>query len=326
MPGNIYMKRLFSIPALLLLTGCLAPLPGIPEPPAGSYRVSTSTTYNKTNRGFLLHVPPDYHSNAPLPLVVVVHGAFSTGRQTETETGFSTLADSERFLVAYPEGIGIFGLFQHWNAGHCCGKAADEQIDDVGFIAEVITTVRRKLAVDPARIYMAGMSNGGMLTYRFAAERTGDLAAAAVVSGAIGSTVENEARSWRMQQPGKALPIIVFHGLDDDNVPANGGISPRKKGNRSYLPVADAIDFWRKADGCEATPSTTISNTFPVSHLTWDNCRDGSSIEYFLLSGWGHQWPAPFFTDRLDAEHPLRGFDATRLIWTFFSKFRRSGP
>jgi polyhydroxybutyrate depolymerase len=326
MPGSISIKLLFSIPALLLLTGCLATLPGIPEPPAGTYRVSTSTTYNKTSRTFLLHVPPGYHSETPLPLVVVVHGAFSTGRQTETETGFSTLADSERFLVAYPEGIGIFGLFQHWNAGHCCGKAADEQIDDVGFIAEVITTVRRKLAVDPTRIYMAGMSNGGMLTYRFAAERTGDLAAAAVVSGAIGSTVENEARSWRMQQPGKALPIIVFHGLDDDNVPANGGISPRKKGNRSYLPVADAIDFWRKADGCEATPSTTISNTFPVSHLTWDNCRDGSSIEYFLLSGWGHQWPAPFFTDRLDAEHPLRGFDATRLIWTFFSKFRRSGP
>jgi len=326
MPGSISMKLLFSIPVLILLTGCLAPLPGILEPPSGTYRVSTSMTYNKTNRLFLLHVPPDYHSNTPLPLVVVVHGAFSTGRQTESETGFSTLADSERFLVAYPEGIGIFGLFQHWNAGHCCGKAADEQIDDVAFIAEVINTVRRKLSVDPTRIYMAGMSNGGMLTYRFAAERTGDLAAAAVVSGAIGSTVGNEVQAWSIQQPARALPIIIFHGLDDDNVPAKGGISPRKKGNRTYLPVADAIDFWRKADGCKETPSATISNNFPVNHLTWDNCRDGSSIEYYLLSGWGHQWPAPFFTDRLDADHPLRGFDATRLIWTFFSKFRRSWP
>jgi polyhydroxybutyrate depolymerase len=326
MPGHISIKLLFFMPVLLLLNGCQASLPAIPEPPAGTYRVSTDTTYNMSNRTFLVHVPPEYHPKTPLPLVVVVHGAFSTGSQTEIETGFSTLADSEHFLVAYPEGIGIFGLFQHWNAGHCCGKAADDQVDDVGFIAEVIRTVRRKLAVDPNRIYLAGMSNGGMLTYRFAAERTGDLAAAAVVSGAIGSSVENEARSWQIQQPGKALPIIGFHGLADEAVPAGGGISPRKQGNRSYLPVADALDYWRTADGCGTSPAVTTSNNPSVNHLTWENCRDGSSIEFFLLAGWGHQWPAPYFTDRLEPDNPLKGFDATRLIWTFFSKFRRFEP
>jgi polyhydroxybutyrate depolymerase len=326
MSGNSYIKLILSIPALLLLTGCLASLPAIPEPPSGTYRVSTGTTYNLSSRSFLVHIPPDYHSNSPLPLVVVIHGAFSTGSQTETETGFSALADSERFLVAYPEGIGIFGLFQHWNAGHCCGKAAEDQIDDVGFIAEVISTVRRKLTVDSTRIYLAGMSNGGMLTYRFAAERPGDLAAAAVVSGTIGSSIENEARSWQIQQPEKALPIIALHGRADDTVPADGGIAPRKQGNRSYLPVSDAIYFWRTTDGCGDSPTVTTSNNLSVMHLTWDNCRNGSSVEYFLLAEWGHQWPAPYFTDRLDPDHPLKGFDGTKLIWTFFSKFRQNMP
>jgi len=147
----------------LLAPGCAPSLRALPNPPPGTYRVPVDTTYRLAHRKFLLHVPPGYRADVPLPLVVVLHGAFSSGGQTEIETGFSDLADIERFLVVYPEGIGIFGLLQHWNAGHCCAKAADDGVDDVGFLAEVIATVRRKLSVDPGRTYMAGMSNGGML-------------------------------------------------------------------------------------------------------------------------------------------------------------------
>ena len=321
----INVKRFFLMPVLLLLTGCLATLPEIAEPPAGSYRLSTSITYNLSDRTFLLHVPPYYTSKTPLPLVVVLHGAFSSGSQTESETGFSTLADSEHFLVAYPEGIGLFGLFQHWNAGHCCGKAADSQVDDISFVAEVINTVRQKLAVNPTRIYMAGMSNGGMLAYRFATERTGDLAAAAVVSATIGSTTVNEIQPWRLQQPGMALPIIGFHGLADETIPFKAVSTPHKDGKLLFLPVADAIEFWQNSNGCEATPMSSIYNNGSVKHLVWKNCQEGSSLEFVLLKGWGHQWPAPFFTNQLAADHPLRGFDATKQIWEFFSRFQRSG-
>ncbi|NVN92058.1 MAG: alpha/beta hydrolase [Desulfuromonadales bacterium] len=326
MPKSIAINMCLWLTVLLTLPGCLSTLPGIPEPPTGTYRVTTVTTYNRGQRTFLLHVPPNYHADKALPLVVVLHGAFSTGRQTETETGFSKLADSKGFLVAYPEGIGLFGLLQHWNAGHCCGKAADDQVDDVGFLSEVIRSVRSKLAVDPGRIYMAGMSNGGMLTYRFAAERSADLAAAAVVSGAIGSVVDQGKEPWKLPQPESPVPIIAFHGLVDDSVPANGGVSPRKKGKRSYLAVADAIDFWRNADGCGAMPVATLSNNGSVKRQVWDNCRNGSTVEAVILSGWGHQWPAPWFTDRLGTDDPLRSFDATLQIWTFFSRFHRLNP
>jgi len=325
MPDIKYARRFFLMPVMLLLAGCMATLPEIPNPPSGSYRVSTSVTYNQSERTFLLHVPPDYSSKASLPLVIVLHGAFSTGSQTERETGFSSLADSEKFLVAYPEGIGIFGLFQHWNAGHCCGKAASSQVDDVSFVAEVINVVRRKFAVDPARIYMAGMSNGGMLTYRFAAERTSDLAAAAVVSAAIGSTAGNGMLPWRLQQPEKPFPIIGFHGLSDETIPFNAVTPPPANGKRRFLPVTDAIDFWQNSNGCEATPVSSISNNGTAQHLAWKNCQDGSSLEFFLLKEWGHQWPAPFLTNQLAEDHPLRGFDATKQIWEFFSRFRRSG-
>jgi len=160
-----------------------------------------------------------------------------------------------------------------------------------------------------------------MLTHRFAAERGVGLAAAAVVSGAIGSVVAQGKGSWKLPQPEGAVPMIVFHGLADDSVPANGGVSPRKKDERSYLAVSDAIDFWRNADGCGATPVVQLSNNGLVKRQTWDNCRNGSAVESVLLSGWGHQWPAPWFTDRLGTDDPLRSFDATQQMWSFFSRF-----
>jgi polyhydroxybutyrate depolymerase len=267
-----------SIPFLvlaLLAAGCAPSLRGLPDPPPGTYRVPVDTTYWLAHRKFLLHVPPGYRADDPLPLVVVLHGAFSTGGQTETETGFSDLADAERFLVAYPEGIGILGLLQHWNAGHCCGKAADDGVDDVGFLAEVIAAVREKLSVDPGRIYMAGMSNGGMLAYRFAAERAGDLAAIAVVSGAFGSTVDGRRERWVPPKPGRALPVVVFHGLADDSIPVGGGTGPAR-GDRSYVSVDNAIDFWRDADGCRGTPETELSRRGKVRRTTWADCRDGN--------------------------------------------------
>ena len=325
MSDTKYARRFFLMPLMLLLAGCIATFPEIPNPPTGSYRVSTSITYNLSDRTFLLHVPPYYTTNTPLPLVVVLHGAFSSGSQTETETGFSALADTKRFLIAYPEGIWIFGLFQHWNAGHCCGKAASSHVDDVSFVAEVISTVRRKLSVDPARIYMAGMSNGGMLAYRFVTERANDLAAAAVVSAAIGSTTDNGMLPWRLQHPEKPFPIIGFHGLADETIPFKSAPFPPRNGKRLFLPVTDAIDFWQNSNGCEATPVSSISNNGTSQHLAWKNCQDGSSLKFVLLEGWGHQWPAPFFTNQLAADHPLRGFDTTKQIWEFFSRFQRSG-
>jgi len=326
MPFLSRMRRFLPLSALLLIPGCTASLPEIPDPPAGTYRVSTETTYNAVRRKFLLHIPPNYRQNTPLPLVIVIHGAFSTGKQTEIETGFSALADEERFLVAYPEGIGLFGLFQHWNAGHCCGKAVDDQVDDVGFVAEVISVVRRKLAVDPARIYLAGMSNGGMLTYRFAAERAGDLAAAAVVSGAISSTVAGKEPWYCLPKPTCVVPLIVFHGSEDKTIPVNDTNSPRKNGKRLFLSAAYAAEFWCTANGCEPEPVKENSDNGALQRLVWNGCRDGSSVEFNLLSGWGHQWPAPWFTGRLNPDHPLKDFDATKQIWKFFSRFRRYSP
>jgi len=316
------MRRLFTPLLVLTLLGLAACLPSLPDtelPSAGTYRVATGIRYHLAARDFLLHIPPAIRGNQPLPLVVVLHGAFSTAAQTETESGFSGLADKECFLVAYPEGIGLFSWLQHWNAGHCCGKAAEDGVDDVGFVAEVIATVEKRLAVDSQRIYLAGMSNGGMLVHRYAAERGEQLAAAAVVSGALNSRVEGEP-SWQPPVPEGPLPMLMIHGSADQHVPPDGGSSPLPgRGDRSYASLEEAAAYWRAANGCTPQPQREQLGG-AVEKLAWEHCASGSPVELLLLAGWGHRWPGRHFTRQLAPADPLYDFDGTLLIWQFFLK------
>ena len=149
----------------MVLAGCASgrPVPSTGAIP-GNWRVETGLLKNGAQRSYLLHVPTGYQAGRDYPLVVVLHGAFSTAKEMEDWTGWSALADREGFIVAYPEGgWGILGFLQHWNAGHCCGKAADEGEDDVGFVALVVEDAARRVKVDAARVYVTGFSNGGML-------------------------------------------------------------------------------------------------------------------------------------------------------------------
>ncbi|PLY08084.1 MAG: hypothetical protein C0624_03085 [Desulfuromonas sp.] len=303
---------------LLLCSGCMSTFPEPLPPDGGTYRVHSVIRFQMMRRDFLLHIPPGYTPQTPLPLVVVLHGAFSTAAQTEQESGFSELADTEQFLVAYPEGIGLFGYLQHWNAGHCCGKAAEDKIDDVGFVAAVIETVAQHLEVDLQRVYLVGMSNGGMLTYRFAAEQGELLAAAAVVSGALGSSMVGTPK-WQMPETAPPLSLLIIHGDDDLHIPPAGGGSPLPgRAARRYLSLQQALDYWLTADGCSDPPQHRTEHAGGLDRLTWHNCRNATQLERILLKNWKHQWPAPFFTTQLPADAPLHGYNATRDIWDFF--------
>jgi len=308
---------LFSI-CMPILTSCISSLPDTREPASGTYRVATEIRFQLATRNFLLHVPPGYSADKPLPLVVVLHGAFSTATQTEQETGFSALADAENFLVAYPEGIGLFGYLQHWNAGHCCGKAADDGIDDVGFVAEVIATVQRRLNVDAQRIYLAGMSNGGMLTHRFVAERGELIAAAAVVCGAIGSTLEGQP-AWALSSPQQPVSMLLIHGDADQHVPLAGGVSPLAgRESRNYSSLDEAVNYWLEANRCSTEPRRRFMRDTSIELRVWEPCQDATRVERLVLSGWEHQWRGAFFTHQLPPENPLHAYDGTQKIWNFF--------
>ena len=304
--------RAAGLVLVIALAGCAAgrSLPSTGAAP-GTWRVAAGALKNGDARSYLLHVPTGYQAGREYPLVVVLHGAFSTAREMEGWTGWSALADRQGFIVAYPEGgWGILGYLQHWNAGHCCGKAAEEGEDDVGFVALVVADAARRVKLDAARVYLTGFSNGGMLAYRAIAERTALFAAAAPL--------------WVTPEPQGPLPVLAMHGLADRNVPFAGGASPQKGGEREYLPAIDAVRFWVRADGLDADPVVERLPGGVVTRFTWSRPgAAGPEVLLYTIDGWDHRWPGGVVTAGLPQSDPLFGFDATAIIWEFFSRHAR---
>lgn len=267
-------------------------------------------------RRYRLHIPPGYHPDRPLPLVVALHGAFSSGKQMARRTGLNAIADRENFLVLYPDGIGLFGLLQHWNAGHCCGKAWRDGLDDVGFIKAAMDDVASKVNVDRDRVYMLGYSNGGMMAYRFAAERPGDLAALAVVAGSVGSRPDDDS-PWKMiPSPKTRVPLILVHGRKDDHIPYEGGHPARGNRSASFVSVRDSAAFWTGNRGGPGWTENPGSNP-AIRRQSWPGGYGGPAVELYSLEGWGHDWPGPV---NYRKGSPFPEFDAAEVIWRFFRK------
>merc|ERR1712156_931526 len=104
------------------------------------------------------------------------------GRKTVSLTGFSDLADKQRFAVVYPKGWSHANLWKWlpggkgytWNAGACCPKASAEKVDDVQFLKDLVGYLKHNFNqltnglfdLDQRRLYLCGASNGGFMTNR----------------------------------------------------------------------------------------------------------------------------------------------------------------
>ena len=163
---------------------------------------------------------------------------------------------------------------------------------------------------------MTGFSNGGMMTYRFAAERGNLLAAAAPLAASIGGRPSAGAPEWRIPEPVRPLPILTIHGLADDDIPFDGGVSHHRGGERSYLSVADSVDFWVRVNGCGPRVTADIYGG-RVRSSVWEDCSEGGKVALYAIQEWGHVWPGNA-TIKTGKDPDLAGFDAAELIWEFF--------
>jgi polyhydroxybutyrate depolymerase len=282
--------------------------------PAAPGEVEGSLQVGGQERTYLLHLPPAYPDQAALPLVLVLHGGGGNASNAATMSGMSAKADQAGFIVAYPNGSGRQAdRLLTWNAGTCCGAALDQNIDDVGFIRALIQDLEGRYKVDPKRIYVTGMSNGAMMTYRLACELADTIAAAAPVAGALNTP---ECR------PAGPLPLIIFHGTADQHVLYEGG-APRQtidNHQRTDASVADAVTFWVGQDGCAAGPDSEAHGN--IIKESYTACQAGSEVVLYSIQGGGHAWPGGQRGSRLGDE-PTQEISATDLMWEFFARHPR---
>jgi len=254
--------------------------------------------------------------STPVPVVIVLHGGGGNAANAEKMTGFSALVERERIIVVYPYGTSKRPRIPllTWNAVHCCGHAMESKVDDVGFINALIDQLRVKYPVDPARIYVTGMSNGAMMSHRVGRELSNRIAAIAPVVGAV---FGDEA------QPTRPVSAIMINGLLDESVLPNGGLTGgRGKKEWDGTPTRPNIDqgtFWAKANGCTPTPTKQELST----EILWRyECPSGRGVELHQVKDNGHAWPGGQPGSRL-GDTPSTSMDATEVIWAFFKAHPR---
>lgn len=242
-------------------------------------------------RSYLLHVPPGA-GGAPLPLVIALHGAGGNGADFAAETQFGAAADAAGMLAVFPDGIQSAPGRGSWNAHFCCGAAAAQGLDDIGFIGALIDTVASQQPVDRGRVYATGMSNGGMFAYQLAAAHPAWFAAIAPVSATIGGIARSGA-SFLIGVPARPVPVMIIHGRKDRYVLYDGGSSGALKfPNHWKMSVADAVSFWVAADACPAAPELSEADAGRLRRIAYGGCAEGSEIVLWEIADGDHSWPA----------------------------------
>lgn len=237
------------------------------------------------DRAYRVYIPDG--ATVPAPLVVMLHGGFGSAQQAERAYGWDRLADSAKFIVAYPDGIG-----RAWNVnGGCCGRPGREDIDDVGFINAVVDEIANNINVDRNRVYATGISNGGMMSYALACNTT--------TFAAIGPDSATQLDACGTPHP---TSVIHIHGTADRSIRYDGepgaGVA-----HIDGPPVPEVNTFWRGVDQCPA-PVTTTDGALTTSTA---DCPDRRSVVLITVANGGHEWP-PF---------------ATQALWKFFAAHPR---
>lgn len=256
--------------------------------------------FSGLQRSYRLYRPARLPS--PAPLVVMLHGGFGTGQQAENSYGWDAKADAEGFVVLYPD-----GLNRAWNTGGgCCGQPAAKGDDDVGFIAAAVAEVGRTIPLDPKRIFVTGISNGGMMSYTLACRTN--------VFAAMAPDAATQLTSCPQAAP---ISVLHIHGSDDTRIRFDGAPG-EGVAHIDGPPVLDVIASWRRIDNCERS-QTTVDGAVTRSVA---RCPDGRAVELVLIAGAGHQWPggkrSPAAEAILGLDPPSTLLNATDEIWSFF--------
>jgi len=184
------------------------------------------------------------------PLILALHFASGTGAQMEQATRYTPQAARAGFAVAYPTA----------SANHFW--SIDGDFDK---LAKTLDAVERVACIDPSRVYVSGISNGGFMATVLACRMANRIAAAALFAPAVSGFGDCS--------PVRPISVLEVHGTSDPIVP--------------YAGVPAFLAGWARTDGC-ASRSTAQRTSAKVTIFRWPGCRGGARLEHLRLTGGKH--------------------------------------
>lgn len=187
----------------------------------GFYVRGKGQSINETINGrtFITYLPQSFDKTQNLPLLIVLHGGMGSGAQIKNYIGLEPYADQGNFILVFADGTQVArklsDRFKGWNAGGCCGVPEADNVDDIGFLSDVIDYMHTTYKVDKNQVFGTGHSNGAMMTLRVMCET--DLYNGAIT---LSGTLQMDVKTCPSAQGAK---IMNIHGSEDKNLPPEGG-------------------------------------------------------------------------------------------------------
>ncbi len=313
----VLVVLLIAAPVVLYLgvLGGSTPSGACKQPATGAVQPGTEArvvTPGGRERCYLLHVPPKYGPAKPAALIISLHGFASSAEDQQYRDQWEKVADVETFLVAYPIGS---GLPLRWNTDPVFHISS---IDDVRFMRDLIDDVASHAALDPARIYMTGFSNGAGMAEIVACEMADRIAALGVVSG-FGPQPAGGCH------PSRPVPIMGFFGTGDPVLSYGGSteVSPVVAwlldiGTEQRMPFGsfeEWVQGWVQRNQCGTQPRD-IPASGDASGTRYTGCKKDAEVVIYKIEGGGHAWPgggAYAILGKVSTD-----ISASQTLWEFF--------
>jgi polyhydroxybutyrate depolymerase len=276
-------------------------------------------THQGIARTATMHTPADLPAG-PAPLVIGLHGRHQNIAGLRDWLHLDATADRAHFIAVYPEALKL-----EWNYGRplitATPVANDETVDDVGFIRLIIDNLIETRRADPAHIYVAGVSRGGLMAYTLACALADRIAAATAIITGMTDLQREDCR------PARPVPLMVVAGTMDHVQPYDGWLFPRGR----LLSVPETLEYWRVQNGCtkqdeKGIPHREASDRTGVWVFRWTDCRDDARLQLYRVNSGGHQVPS--FTPNSEEQAKKfgrrnRDIETADEIWAFVKAFSR---
>ncbi|MBP6041918.1 hypothetical protein KA529_02780 [Candidatus Saccharibacteria bacterium] len=253
------------------------------------------------NRKYRVYMPRGYDKSKSYPMLMMIHGYRDYGRLMGLYTGAASLAERENLILVLPEGSKKKGILmpKSWNATICCDEAHDQKLEDSKLLFNITKQIEANYSVDTKKEYVAGFSNGAMMTQRLVVDYPDQYKAMAVVGGAIGGY------NGLIGPPDKSINALFINGEKDTTVPPKGR---ETDDGYEWLPRSRMIGAWTK----DCTESDKTDDDIKTL-VKYSGCDNGSVVEAELYHKLAHTWPG--------ARHRHRQDDiayGTERMWQFF--------
>ena len=290
------MKKIFILFVIALLINCSDETDVLGTEILPGYTSTQKINHDGLERQYLIYIPNSYNGQSKLPLMINFHGFGGEVNDHLAYTDMRSLADSENFILIYPQGSELGG-YSHWNAALNRGDNKST-VDDLGFVEALINL--HSDIVNLKRVYAVGYSNGGMMSYALACYKSNLIAAIGSVSG---SMLQTDCT------PSHSIPLIKLHGTSDSVISYDG--------NSYYSSVESILGFWINFNKTSTSPvfETVDDNGTTIQKHLYDGGTNESSIEHYKILNGSHVW----------FDINFEGNNTNELIWNFVSKYDING-